>query len=200
MSDSGLSVRWGVRVESKGDAYVYNRDVKHAEKVSLHASGRQHIAITDETAIRVGAPSRFGPKWIEPEFDGAALPAFSILFPPWGVRDSRPENLAKRKDEILIVGHVQKIVVVGFFVLKSERILQVNTPHFVLARLPMGPRKVLHVVVWKEPENDLRALLQAALGPVKTPRPVINDLTLNFQGFRAPNSAFMVTVPSAALT
>ena len=200
LSDSGLSVRWGVKVERKGDVYIYDRDVKNAEKVSLHASGRQHIAITSETAIRVGTSSRFGPKWTEPEFDQGVLPAFSILFPPWGVKDMRSENLAKRKAELLIVGHVEKTVVVGFFVMKSERILQVNAPHFVIAKLPMGPRKALHVVAWKESEKDLRALLQASLEQATPSLPDIDDLTLNFQGFRAPNSAFMVTVPLAALS
>ncbi|MXW92142.1 MAG: hypothetical protein F4114_17085 [Rhodospirillaceae bacterium] len=84
LSDGGLSVRWGVSVGRNGDAYIYNRDVPNAEKVSLHASGDQHIAISDETAVRVGAGSRFGPRWTEPVFDRGAVPTFSILFPPWG--------------------------------------------------------------------------------------------------------------------
>lgn len=199
MSDCGLSVRWGVTVERKGDVYIYDRDVKDAEKVSLHASGRQHIAVTPETAIRVGTSSRFGLRWTEPVFEQGALPAFSILFPPWGVKDMRPESLAKRKAELLIVGHVEKTVVVGFFVMKSERILQVNAPHFVIAKLPMGNQKTLHVVAWKESEKDLRTVLQAALEQTATPLPDIDDLILNFQGFRAPDSAFMVPVPLAAL-
>ena len=199
MSDSGLSVRWGVTIERKGDVYIYNRDVKNAEKVSLHASGRQHISVTGETAIRVGASTRYGPRWTEPVFDQEARPAFSILFPPWGVKDMCSESVAKRKAELLIVGHVEKTVVVGFFVMKSEKILQVNAPHFVIAKLPMGTRKALHVVAWKESEKDLRALLQAGLEQATTPLPDIDDLTLSFQGFRAPNSAFMVTVPLATL-
>ena len=200
LSDEGLSVRWGVSVGPNGDAYIYNRDVPNAEKISLHASGDQHIAIADETAIRVGAASRFGPRWTEPVFDRGAVPTFSILFPPWGVTDMRPENLARKKGELLIVGHVERVVVVGFFVMDASRKLHVNAPHFVLGKLALRPGRVLHVVAWKEPENDLKTLLRASLAQVTPPLPEAKDLVVDFQGFRAPNSAFMVAVPVAALS
>ncbi len=199
MSDGGLSVRWGVKTGPRGDAYIYNRDVANAEKVSLHASGAQHIAITDETAIRVGASSRFGPGWAEPVFDRRAVPTFSILFPPWGITDRRPENLARRKGELLIVGHREKVVVVGFFITSSSSILQVDAPHFVLGKLALRPGKSLHVVAWKEPENNLRALLRASFRQAPVPVPEAGDLVVDFQGFRAPNSAFMVAVPAMSL-
>ena len=199
MSSTGLSVRWGVRVGPKGDAYIYNRDVTNAEKVSLHASGNQHVSITDETAVRVGASSRFGPRWTEPVFDRGAVPTFSILFPSWGVTDRRPDNLAKGKGELLIVGHVEKVVVAGFFIMDSGKELRVDAPHFMLARLALRPGKVLHVVAWKEPENSLKALLRASLQRVPAPLPEADNLVIDFQGFRAPDSAFMVAVPAAAL-
>ncbi len=198
MSNTGLSVRWGVRVGPKGDAYIYNRDVTNAEKVSLHTSGAQHIAITDETAVRVSASSRFGPRWTEPISDRGAVPTFSILFPSWGVTDRRPENLAKGKGELLIVGHVEKVVVVGFFIMDSSRELQVDLPHFVLGKLALRPGKELYVVAWKEPENSLKDLLRASLEQVSTPLSETDDLVINFQGFRAFNSAFMVGVPATA--
>ena len=199
LSDGGLSVRWGVRVGPKGDAYIYNRDVKNAEKVSLHESGCQHIAITGDTAVRVGADNRFGPKWTEPVFDQGAIPTFSILFPPWGVMDRRPENLARKKGELLIVGHVEKVVAVGFFIIDSGKTLRVDAPHFTLGKLALRPGKVLHVVAWKEPENNLKTLLRVSLAQVPLPFPEAEDLVVNFQGFRASNSAFMVAVPAAAL-
>ena len=44
MNDGGVSVRWGVTIKpKKGDAYIYNRDVKTAEKASLHASVVMHL-------------------------------------------------------------------------------------------------------------------------------------------------------------
>ena len=199
LSDGGLSVRWGVMVGPKGDAYIYNRDVRNAEKVSLHESGCQHIAITGDTAVRVGADNRFGPRWTEPAFDRSAVPTFSILFPPWGVTDRRPENLGRKKGELLIVGHVKKVVVVGFFIIDSGRTLRVDAPHFTLGKLALRPGKILHVVAWKEPENNLKTLLRASLAQVPPLLPEPDDLVVNFQGFRAPNSAFMVAVPAAAL-
>ena len=199
LSDGGLSDRWGVSVGPKGDAYLYNRDVRNAEKVSLHESGCQHIAITDHTAVQLGADNRFEPKCTEPAFDRSAVPTFSILFPPWGVRDRRPENLARKKDELLIVGHVKKVVAVGFFIINSGRTLPVDATHFTLGKLPLRPRKVLHVVAWKEPENNIKTLLRANLAQVPSSLPEADNLVVNFQGFRAPNSAFMVAVPAAAL-
>ena len=199
LSDAGLSIRWGVSIGRKGDAYIYNRDVTDAEKVSLHASGNQHIAITDETAVRVGASSRFGPRWTEPAFDRGAVPTFSILFPPWGVSDRRPENLARGKGELLIVGHREKVVVVGFLILDSEKDLQVDVPHFVLGKLALRPGKSLHVVAWKEAENNLRALRRAGFRQAPSPLSETGDLVVDFLGFRAPNSAFMVAVPATSL-
>jgi len=199
LSDGGLSDRWGVSVGHNGDAYIYNRDVLNAEKVSLHASGDQHIAISDETAVRVSAGSRFGPRWTEPVFDQSAVPTFSILFPPWGVTNRHPENLAKKKSELLIVGHVEKVVVVGFFIIDLGRTLRVDAPHFVLGKLALRPGKVLHMITWKEPENNLKTLLRASLAQVTPSLPESAGLVVNFQGFRARNSAFMVAVPAAPL-
>ncbi len=44
--DGLFSKRWGVNTNGKGDAYIYCRDDADGEKVSLHASGRQHISLS----------------------------------------------------------------------------------------------------------------------------------------------------------
>ena len=199
ISSTGLSVRWGVKIGPKGDTYIYNRDVKNAEKVSLHASGDQHIAITDKRAVQIDPHKRIGLRWTEPVFNQRAVPTFSILFPTWGVTDRCPENLIKGRGELLIVGHVEKVVVVGFFIVDSSRKLQVNARHFMLGKLVLRPGKVLYVAAWKEPENGLKALLRASLKQVEDFLPKDDDLVIDFQGFQAPNSAFMVAVPAVAL-
>lgn len=84
-SDSKFSNRWGVKTSTKGDVYIYCRDIPNTEKVSLHASGCQHISFTNETAKRLGMDSRFGPVWNEPKFNQQATATFCFLFPPWGV-------------------------------------------------------------------------------------------------------------------
>lgn len=116
-----------------------------------------------------------------------------------GVTDRQPENLARKKGELLIVGHVENVIVVGFFIIDSGRRLRVDAPHFALGKLALRPGKVLHVVAWKELENDLKTLLRASLAQVPSPLPEAEDLVVNFQGFRVPNSAFMVAVSAAAL-
>ena len=83
-SDAKFSNRWGVLVGRKGDAYIYCRDNPSAEEVSLHASGQQHISIRSDVAKSVGADSRFGIRWDEPEFDSEAVATFTLVFPPWG--------------------------------------------------------------------------------------------------------------------
>ena len=197
-----LSHRWGVITNRKGDAYIYNRDVPDAEKVSLHASGEQHICISDKTAVRMGETSRFGPRWTEPVFDQQAVPTFSILFPSWGVINRFPKNLARRNVELLIAGHVEKTVVVGFIILDASKKLQGNTPHYMLGKLALRPGKVLYVGAWKEPERDWTEGLRAALEQIPSDAmekiqasPEEGDLVINFQGFRERNSAFMAAVP-----
>ena len=199
-SDGKPSNRWGVDINGKGDAYIYCRDNPNAEKVSLHASGRQHISIRGEIAKHVGAKGRFGNKWSEPVFDTEAIPTFTLLFPPWGV-GLDPKDLPKavRKDELWIVGHTEKMVVVAFFVVDAGRGMRGRVPHIVLGRLPLEKGKTLHVIAWKEPPGDLmdrirsvfpqasQGLSNLGLGP--------GEYVLSVQGYRQPDSAYMVSVP-----
>ena len=51
--EGSVSSRWGVKTSNQGYAYIYCRDPSGTghppPKVSLHASGRNHISITPET-------------------------------------------------------------------------------------------------------------------------------------------------------
>lgn len=193
-----MSNRWGVRVNKKGDAYVYCRDERDSEKVSLHASGRQHISVTSETAARVGSGSRFGNVWKAPEFDTEAIATFSIVFPPWGV--GIPFSLNPRgKDELLIVGHREKLVVVSFFIVDSEKVMRGRMPHFVVGQLPLGPRRTLHIITWKEPQRDLMEQIRSAFPQVSRSIAHLelteDQYTLSLQGYRGTDSAYIVTVP-----
>ena len=197
-SDGLLSNCWGVITNKKGDAYVYCRDVPDAEKVSLHASGRQHISIASETAKRVGVDSRFGPVWIEPEFEQEAIATFSLLFPPWGVGIS-PKPTNSTKDELIIVGHREKIVVVSFFVVDSTKKMQSRMPYFVLGQLPLQPERTLHIIAWKEDQNNLMDRIRDIFPHVSLNFSELklreDDYTLCVQGYRRSNSAYMVRVP-----
>jgi len=200
-SDGLVSNRWGVTLNhKKGDAYVYCRDVPNAQKVSLHASGRQHISITSETAKRTGSDSRFGPVWTEPRFDNEAVATFTLVFPPWGVgRDASATLINPSKDELLVVGHKEKLVLVSFFIVDAGTNMRGRIPHFALAQLPIREGKILHIVAWKEPQRDLMDRIRATFPRVSNTLAnrghEVGDYTLCLSGFRAPNSAYMVVVP-----
>ena len=197
-SDGSLSNRWGVKLSGKGDAYVYCRDVQGAEKVSLHASGRQHISITSELAARIGSHSRFGPEWMEPEFEHEAIATFRLVFPPWG-GGMRAQPLKRFKDELWVVGHRENLVVVCFFIIDSAKRMRGRLPHFVLGQLPLRPGKTLHIIAWKEPQNDLMERIRSVFPQVSPTLAEMklreDDYSLCLQGYQGPNSAFMVTIP-----
>ena len=198
-SDGKFSNRWGVYINRKGDAYVYNRDNRNAEKISLHASGKQHISVSKETAEKAGLKGRFGNQWYEPMFDTEAIPTLSLMFPPWGV-GLEPTEIPKRfnKDELLIVGHREMLVVVAFFIMDSGRKLQGRISHIVLGQLPLKKGKVLHIIAWKEPQGNLIEQVRYALYRIPKISNLDNidgEITMNLQGYRQPNSAYLVVVP-----
>lgn len=174
--------------------------IRLPKKVSLHASGRQHISIRSEVARSVGADSRFANVWSEPDFGSQAVATFSLLFPPWS-KGLDPADMPKpgKKDELLIVGHSEKMVVVAFFIADAGRGIQGSIPHIVLGRLPLSEGKTLHAIAWKEPAGKLmdkvrcifpeasRSFSHLGLGD--------GEYTICVQGYRRPNSAYMVVVP-----
>lgn len=188
----------GVNTNNKGDAYIYCRDNPEAEKVSLHASGRQHISIASATAERAGVESRFGPVWSQPEFEQNAIATFSLLFPPWGVGMS-PGASEVTKDELMIVGHGEKMVVVSFFIVDSTKNMRGEMPHFAFGQLQLQTDKTLHVIAWKEDQNNLMERIKNVFPEASLMASKLNlgerDLTLCVQGYRKPNSAYLVTVP-----
>ncbi len=196
--DGLLSYRWGVKVNKKGDAYVYCRDIKNAEKVSLHASGRQHIYMPKAPNGKDGFGSRFGNIWREPDFDSEAIASFSLVFPPWGV-GTGPHFVKHSKDELLIIGHIEMVVVVAFFIVDAGKTMRGRMPHFVLGQLPMEPGRTLHVIAWREPQGNLIEMVRTALSqiPLATAngKAGAGEYTVRLQGFRRPNSAYMLTVP-----
>ena len=197
-SDGLSSYRWGVKTHKNGDAYVYCRDIRTAEKVSLHASGKQHISFTPDTAAQLGKGNRFMNEWTEPEFEQEATATFSLIFPPWGV-GIRYEPKKLTKDELLIVGHKEKLVVVYFYIVDSAKKMKSRLPHIVLGELPLRPGKTLHIIAMKESQNDLMDRIRSAFTQVSLnlseQELKEDDYTLNFQGYRGPNSAYMVNVP-----
>ena len=97
----------GTRQPQRGRVHLLP-SIPNADKVSLHASGQQHISISSDVAMSVGAESRFRNRSNEPVFDSEAAATFALLLPPWGV-GLDPADFPKeiKQDELLIVGHSQ---------------------------------------------------------------------------------------------
>lgn len=201
-SDGSASSRWAVDTSGKGDAYIYCRDLPGSShpppKVSLHASGRNHIAITPETQEFLDAESRFSNVWERPAIEDEAIASFSLLFPPFACDDAKKPKITK--DELLIMGHPEMLVVVGFFIINSPIELRCNMPHFVLGKLSLPPVRALHVVAWKEPmADDLPDRIRRCFPTVASASAQLGlaagSYTLCLHGYRRPNSAYMMPVP-----
>ena len=179
---------------------MYCRDNPEAEKVSLHASGRQHVSIPRKTAERVGAESRFQSVWTRPEFESEAIATVTLVFPPWGVgRKAWEVRDPFRSDELLIVGHREKLLLVNFFIVDSARNMRGRVPHFVLGQIPLVEGKTLHIIAWKEPQNGLMDLMRTAFPQASHTLTKLglgeDDYTMSVQGYRGPNAAYMVVFP-----
>ena len=95
----------------------------------------------------------------------------------------------------MVIGHREKLTLIGFVITSVETNLEIAVPHFQLGKLTLGTDKVLQVVTWREEQGNLRESLFDGLRRISIPLPRADDLWVNFQGFRRPNSAYMVAVP-----
>ena len=167
MRDGTVSNTWGVKVEDTGDAYIYCRDNLKGQKISLHRSGKQHIAFDRSiTDLPDFVGDRYMSKWDEPKFEGRAIASVCLVFPVWGVRlgveEVRRFNAKWRKNELFIIGHREDMTVVSFFVVDEGATMTYrgSSPYIALCRLPLRPGKMLHAFAWREPERGLRTLIE----------------------------------------
>ena len=202
-TDGLFSKRWGVNTNGKGDAYIYCRDDPDREKVSLHASGRQHISLSGKALDEQHDGGRVGPVWIEPDFSDGAVATFSLIFPPWGL-GIKPKPRKRYKDELLIVGHREKFIVIRFFVVEVQKNLKGSMPHVLLGKLPLAAEKELQISACKDPDNGLMERIKKSTFPeiastfhaLGHKANIQNeDIVLDLVGFLGPNSAFMLSVP-----
>ena len=91
-------------------------------------------------------------------------------------------------------------MLVSFFIIDAGQSLQGGIPHFTLAQLPIREGKALHMIAWKEPQNDLVDRVRATFPKISSTFSQDGhgegDYTLFLSGFRAPDSAYMVLVPA----
>lgn len=195
--DGQTSQRWGITTSTKGDAYIYCRDGGEYEKVSLHVSGTQHISVTADTALKAGQENRIALEWQEPYDLAEAIATFRLFFPPWTAKIDRT-NVSFTKDELLIVGNKEKMVVVSFVILDSSKTMSVKQPHFLFGRVPLNASRDLHILAHKEPHQDLldsvRNIFPCATHLLSELAVEDGDYLMTVKGFRGPNSAYLVPV------
>ena len=202
--DGFVSNSWGVRVEKKGDAYVYCRDAMKDQKVSLHASGKQHIRINKNALRKRSLPGNgFMDQWWEPQHSTKAVPTLRLLFPPWGL-SLGPQQEAKVQEirdesDILIPAHDEMVTVVSFVIVDDGTHLQKeegSPPSAPFGVLGLRPGKSLFVIAGYEPQSDLREKADAALKQIARPPDVElsdgEDLVVCLTGNTVENSTFML--------
>ena len=77
--------------------------------------------------------------------------------------------------------------------------MQGRMPHFVLGRLQLQQERTLHIITWKEDQNNLLDRIRNTFPGISMKASELNiskgDITLCIQEYRGPNSAYLVTVP-----
>lgn len=194
-----MSNAWGVKVEDTGDAYIYCRDNMAGQKVSLHASGKQHISLDPNPAANI-SHKEFMNQWHEPK---EGIPTLRLIFPYWGVQlkeDQMIRDSVWNKNGLFIEGHHEFLTVVSFFIVNEKAVMTKTggPPVFLMGELPLTPGKKLGITAGWEPDNGFKtkvkeALSQAANGMSEEALAKTNVLCL--MGWNEPNSAFMTTIP-----
>lgn len=198
---------WGVRVERTGDAYIYSRDGMNDQKVSLHASGKQHISLnTSGRTVKSLASGRFMNQWREPQHTTKAVPTLRLLFPYWGLGSTEPQrgsaSRAWEKNNVLIPGHDEMVTVVSFVIVDDGQRLRKedgSPPSVPFGVLRLGPRrKSLYVIASYEPELDLKEKATEALRTIASTTDLKllegEDLTVCLTGYTVENSTFILAL------
>ena len=204
MRSGGLtSNSWGVKVEPKGDAYVYCRDDMKDQKVSLHASGKQHVSFNKNARNLIPyAGDRFLNRWSEPQHTKKAVPTLRLLFPSWGLSLNAEQRNARGnwdRNNVEIPGHHEMVTVVSFVIVDDGtrlRKAEGSPPSQPFGVLRLRAGKSLFVIAGYEPERDLRTKVHEALKKIaSTVDPNLlkgEELTICLTGRTAKNSVFML--------
>jgi len=180
-------------------------------KISLHRSGKQHIAFRQETGIETTSGSRFWNQWHEPPQQSPVIPSFKLMFPSWGARLTEADRRKARKrwddNQILLEGDDELMVVVSFVIMDPSRNLTYDGkhPHVPIGVLPVGDGKNLFVVADKGPEGRFRAVVERARSKIARDPKVIPSMlahqaegrtaTVCLTGDNPEGGAYMVVVP-----
>ena len=178
----GLSSNaWGVYSGKLGDIYIRCRDHMKEQKISLHQSGRQHIAFTSESGIETTEGSRFWDQWWEPQSHDRSkvVPTFSLFFPSWGLsltqsmRDDNPRVWNKNQIRIGAAENPEATVV-SFAITDDDFEMRHNDVEHSwsspLGALPTRPGSKLWVIAYHRPEGNMKELTEPAIRELQASR------------------------------
>ena len=179
MNDGSTSNSWRVWVEKEGDAYICCRDSMSEVKVSLHKSGRQHIACTKQPRMELGPGERYLNTWREPPHQGPVVPSFKLMFPSWGVRlnggDRNKTDRMRRKwrDNRVLIEHHDGLMIAVDFIIRDDD-FGIDGSGYPMEKLAVIPAPVdgrpgrrLFVIVRKGTDEHFRGIVQRALDSLR---------------------------------
>lgn len=191
---------WGVKVEDTGDAYIYCRDNMKGQKVSLHASGKQHISINPNTQSTANITHKeFMNQWHEP---GEGIATFKLIFPPWGIQlneeQKKESNSTWKKNDIFIEGHHEFLTVVSFYIINENVTLHKKSefPGFLLGELPLKAGKKLGIIAEWELDRGFKTRVENTFSSIArglSKKHLNQTFVLCITGWNSPNSAFMTS-------
>ena len=162
--DGITSNAWGVYVDKKGEIYIACRDHMKTQKISLHKSGKRHIAFLPSFETTKG--DRFLDEWWEPEYDGdyKMVPTFNLFFPSWALcltQEIRNTNPVWDTNQIYIEAVESPMAtIVSFCITDAGLTVRFRTigdsPSVPLAILPVQPGKKLWVIARHVPEGKMK--------------------------------------------
>ena len=174
MPNGLTSNAWRVWTEDSG-AYICCRDNMQEIKISLHSSGKHHIAFSKDSGIKTSPGSRFWNQWKRPPQKSPAIASFKLLFPSWGIQltsleRSKTRSIRKKwdKNHIYIEADDQSLAVISFMILHESTTLNLtgDYPAILIGKLPFRNGNSLLVIASKDPEGDLRSVVESGLAKV----------------------------------
>ena len=177
LMDGRLSNLWTVEARGKkGDVYICSRDLESETKISLHASGQQHVVFRRSPHNKM--------VWKEPPMKSPTRASVKLFFTVWsaGVRPTKDYSHAKwssmlDKNHVLIEGGCSEdtVITVGFFLTPPNVTINWHSrpPQGPVAVLPVSADKELHIIARREHRPHLRAGLEAKMN-ADTPRRAVS--------------------------
>lgn len=165
---------WRVWTEKSGEAYVACHDHMKDLKVSLHKSGKHHIAFTTESGLEMRKGSRFWDQWHEPKYyDGSrVVPTFNLYFPSWALSLTPETRLANAKvwetNQIFVEAAEEPMATIVSLVITDENQKMTFSTNgdalsFPIAVLPTMARKKLWVIAGYGPEGNMKELAEKGI-------------------------------------